>query len=134
MAVSACKSGDVAPSLPADHYVLTQGTLFPTAVGINVVADTVKIFICPLDAQCFAPNSASASIRLSKDKETRFVRLFTFVSDGAKRGLSPTSTDDSTSVQFGSDMYNVILKARHTSTTATGQGKTAEAILQVAKL
>lgn len=135
--VFACKSGDVLPDLPSDHYILTQGTLFPTKAGINVVTDTVNISICPYNADCFAPDNASASIRLIQNSETRSVRLFTFIEDGVKR-RPLASINDSTSVRFGNQLYKVILKARHTKArrdvnTFNEEGA-GQAILQVSKL
>ncbi len=136
--IFACKSGDEnilakLPELPSDHYALTQGTLFPAAAGINVVADTIYISICPLDASCLVQDNVSASIRLIKGAETRSVRLFTFIEDGVSRKQYPASID-STGVRFGDDVYKVILKGRYTSTTETGRGKAGQAILQVSKL
>lgn len=129
--MSACDSGNVAPSLPADHYVLTQGTLVQTTAGVNVVADTVNISICPPGVQCFAPDNASASVRLIQNTETRRVRLFTFIEDGVSR-KQYSSSIDSTGVQFGNDVYKVILKARYINTKE--KTKAGQAILQVSKL
>ena len=127
----ACKSGDVVPSLPSDHYVLTRGTLFPTSAGVNVVADTVSISICPPNSACFIADNASVSVRLIQNSETRSVRLFAWINDGVTR--RPTPTDyDSTSVRFDNQLYKVILKARYIDTN--GKNKGGQAILQVSKL
>lgn len=129
--VFACNPDPVIPALPADHYVLTRGTLFSTAAGIDVIADTINISICPPEAFCFAPDNVSASIRLIQNSETRSVRLFSWFGEYTRRDSPAIGLTDSTSVRFGSQLYKVILKARYIT---TGKDKTGQAILQVAKL
>lgn len=128
--VFACKKNDVEP-LPVDHYVLSEGVLFPATDGLSVIADTVRISICPPNAYCIAPDNASASIRITKNAENRSVRLFTGFRSNLRQFSGPLATD-STSVQFDGQLYKVILKARYINTKE--KGKTGQAILQVSRL
>ena len=128
--VFACKKNDIEP-LPVDHYLLSEGVLFPTTGGLSVIADTVSLSICPPNANCFAPDNASAFIRINKNAETRSVRLFTWLRDDLLRVPTP-SVIDSTTVQLDGQLYKVILKARYINIKE--KGKTGQAILQVSRL
>ena len=127
----ACQSNPVLPDLPPDHYVLKEGVLFPATAEINIIADTVNLSICPIGAACFAPDNASASVRIIQDTQIRSVRLFTWFSDVISRATAP-SANDSTSIQLDGQRYKVILKARYT--TNNEKGKTGQAILQFSRL
>lgn len=128
--VFACKKNDIEP-LPVDHYLLNEGVLFPATDGLSIIADTVRISICPPDANCFAPDNTSAFIRINKNAETRSVRLFTRLRDDLRRVPTPSAID-STSVKFDGQLYKVILKARYINTKE--KGKAGQAIIQVSRL
>ena len=127
-----CQLNEVVPELPLDHIAIRSGESVVTSAGITVTADSVNVSICPKGSACFAPNSTSARFRLSKNAQSRSVRLWAFIPNYARRqSVNPPA--DSASVEFDGQRYKVILRdggyRRGSENTAL-----PEAIIQVSRL
>lgn len=123
----ACQSAEV---LPANNIAVQAGQSISTASGIVVTADSVNVSICPANASCFAPNNASATLRLAKGSQRYSVRLFAWIPNYNRR---TNTTLDSTGIDIEGQRYKVILRdGRYvgSSTNKTGQ----QAIIEVSLL
>jgi hypothetical protein len=105
----ACQSNPVVPALPPDHVALISKESVTALDAITVTADSVNVSVCPANANCFAPNSTSVKLQLSKNAQSRTVRLWAFIPNYTRR-TSPNAPIDSVSVEFGGQQYKVILR------------------------
>lgn len=105
----ACQPNPLVPAIPPDHVALISRESITTTAGITVLADSVNVSICPSNANCFAPNSASVKLQLSKNAQTQSVYLWTFIPN-YKRMSSINPPADSVTVAFEGQQYKVILR------------------------
>lgn len=124
----ACRSNELDPELPSGYIELQAGRLAQTRAGVTVIADTVRDFICPLNAACIAPDNVSASLRLVKANESRSVKLHAWIGKSEHGGF----TDDSASVVLKGQLYSVTLRGQYINSSAGG--RRGRAILQVSRL
>lgn len=105
----ACQSNPVVPALPPDHVALIRSESVTASDGITVTADSVNVSVCPANANCFAPNNVSVKLQLSKNAQSRTVRLWAFIPNYTRRPGGNTPVD-SVAVEFGGQPYKVILR------------------------
>lgn len=129
----ACQSSNVSSEFPPDYIVLRSGILIPTSIGVTAIADSVWVSICPADANCFAPNNATISLRLSKGTQSHSIRLFAWIPNYSRRPTYVSGLTDSTSVELGGQRFKVILRDGRYA-TATGSENRPEAIVQVSPM
>ncbi|MEZ0539915.1 hypothetical protein [Fibrella arboris] len=125
----ACKQDASVPPLPAGYVEIQTGKPVLTSSNLTVIADTIRVSICPKPAACFAPDNVSASLRLVRDRESQSVRLFAFFDSQGRRDVS---SSDSTGVRLGGQLYKVILSGQYIGETE--QSRLGRAILQLAPL
>lgn len=128
----ACQSNPVVPPLPPDHVALIRSESVTASDGITVTADSVNVSVCPPNANCFAPNNASVKLQLSKNAQSRTVRLWAFIPNYTRR-TSANAPIDSVSVEFGGQQYKVILRDG-AFRKGTENTSLPEAVVQVSRL
>lgn len=132
---AACKSDNPSPALAADHIAIQAGSSVLTSVGLIAIADSVNVSICPANANCFAPNSASIVLRLSKGTQSRSVKLFAWIPNYTRRPASVSGLTDSTGVELDGQRYKVILRdGRLSNSSGSETLQKGIAIVQVSQL
>lgn len=132
---SACKSDNLSPTLAADHIAIQAGSSVQTTVGLTASADTVNVSICPANASCFAPNSASIVLRLSRGTKSQSVKLFAWIPNYTRRPASLSGLTDSTGIELDGQRYKVILRDGRLNTDSGSETlQKGVAIVQVSKL
>jgi hypothetical protein len=131
----ACRSSSISPDLPPDYIAIQAGASVQTSAGPTASADSVSVSICPENANCFAPNSATVVLRLSKGAQSQPVKLFAWIPNYNRRLVVPTGLTDSTSVELEGQRYKVILRDGKLLTNSGIESLTkGTAIVQVSKL
>ncbi len=132
---AACHSGDTVPreKLPADHLALQAGTSIQTSTGLNIRADSVRVSICPPNADCFAPDNASVLLHLSKASQSQSVRLFAWIPNYTRISTYPSKYTDSTSINFSGQRYKVILRDGRYNASSSSESS-QEVIVQVSPI
>lgn len=121
---SACKSPETAPS---DRVSLGVNKSARVSADVTVRIDTISDSRCPIDLQCFVAGDALVSLSLSNVAETQKRRLSLY-------GRSLSGRTDSTTVQFGSSLYSVVLRNVVPYPDLTKLQQEKQAVIQVTKL
>lgn len=123
----ACKQQEALPILSTDQVSLGVNKSARVSADITVRVDAVSDSRCPIDLQCFVAGDALVSLSLSNVAETQKRRLSLY-------GRSLSGRTDSTTVQFGSSLYSVVLRSVVPYPDLTKLQQERQAVIQVTKL
>ncbi|RYF70607.1 MAG: hypothetical protein EOO39_15395 [Cytophagaceae bacterium] len=124
LAISLTYAFKQAEFMPPDYFAIHENEVRSLSAGIDFVADTISLSICPKGAICFRADNAFVSLRVTRGTQSRRVQLAAFPYSHKR---------DSSGVDFGDAQYKVILWSFRCVRDSSNR-VTNEVTVQVAKL